>query len=140
MLDMVIFLYQIGMSLGARGLFAILASYYSAAFALRTVSPAFGKLAAIETKLEGEFRNAHSRLIINAEEIAFYNGAATEESILKKAYRELVRHTDSILKLRIGYSFTEDFVLKYTWSAIGYIVMAAPSLYNTGHRLSLIHI
>lgn len=134
MLDMVIFLYQIGMSLGARGLFAILASYYSAAFALRTVSPAFGKLAAIETKLEGEFRNAHSRLIINAEEIAFYNGAATEESILKKAYRELVRHTDSILKLRIGYSFTEDFVLKYTWSAIGYIVMAAPSLYNTGHR------
>lgn len=34
------------------------------------VTPAFGKLAAIEAKLEGDFRAAHSRLIINAEEIA----------------------------------------------------------------------
>lgn len=34
------------------------------------VTPAFGKLAAIEAKLEGDFRAAHSRLIINSEEIA----------------------------------------------------------------------
>lgn len=128
-LDIFIFMYQIGSNLGARGMFAIIASYYTAGFALRKVSPAFGKLAAIETKLEGDFRNAHSRLIINAEEIAFYNGASTEEGILKRAYRDLVRHTNSILKLRVGYSFTEDFVLKYTWSAIGYVVMAAPSLF-----------
>jgi ATP-binding cassette subfamily D (ALD) long-chain fatty acid import protein len=34
------------------------------------VTPAFGKLAAIEAKLEGDFRAAHSRLITNSEEIA----------------------------------------------------------------------
>lgn len=126
-LDIVIFLGQIGANLGLRGMVGVTASYYVASLALRAVSPAFGKLAAIEAKLEGEFRNAHSRLIINAEEIAFYDGASTEEGILRRMYRDLVRHSKSIMRLRIGYTFTEDFVLKYTWSAIGYVVMAIPS-------------
>ncbi|WFD29937.1 ATP-binding cassette long-chain fatty acid transporter pxa1 [Malassezia sp. CBS 17886] len=126
-LDIVIFLSQIGSSLGARGVIGIMASYYIASQTLRKVSPQFGKLAAIEAKLEGEFRNAHSRMIINAEEIAFYNGASTEEGILRRLYRALMRHTFHILRLRIGYSFAEDFVLKYTWSAIGYVVIALPT-------------
>lgn len=45
-------------------------NYIATAWILRKVTPAFGKLAAIEAKLEGDFRAAHSRLIINAEEIA----------------------------------------------------------------------
>lgn len=45
-------------------------SYVATAWVLRKVTPAFGKLAAIEAKLEGDFRNAHARLIINAEEVA----------------------------------------------------------------------
>ncbi|WFC95994.1 ATP-binding cassette long-chain fatty acid transporter pxa1 [Malassezia brasiliensis] len=127
LLDIIIFLGQIGSSLGFRGMMAVSASYYIASFALRFVSPPFGKLSAIQAKLEGQFRNAHSRLIINAEEIAFYNGASTEETILQRMRRELISHTKSIMRLRIGYTFTEDFVLKYTWSAIGYMVMAIPS-------------
>ena len=126
-LDIVIFLGQIGASLGVRGMAGVMVSYYVASLSLRAVSPPFGKLAAIEAKLEGQFRNAHSRLIINAEEIAFYNGASTEEGILQRMRKELIRHTKSIMRLRIGYTFTEDFVLKYTWSAIGYMVMAVPS-------------
>lgn len=35
------------------------------------MAPPFGKLTAVEAKLEGEYRNAHSRIITNAEEIAF---------------------------------------------------------------------
>ncbi|WFD03284.1 ATP-binding cassette long-chain fatty acid transporter pxa1 [Malassezia obtusa] len=127
LLDIVIFLAQIGFSLGFRGMLGVSASYYLASFALRAVSPPFGKLSAVQAKLEGQFRNAHSRLIINAEEIAFYNGASTEETILQRMRRELVDHIKSIMRLRIGYTFTEDFVLKYTWSAIGYMVMAIPS-------------
>ncbi|WFD44397.1 ATP-binding cassette long-chain fatty acid transporter pxa1 [Malassezia psittaci] len=127
MLDIIIFLGQIGSSLGFRGVMAVSASYYLASFALRAVSPPFGKLSALQAKLEGQFRNAHSRLIINAEEVAFYNGAPIEETILQRMRRELVSHTESIMRLRIGYTFTEDFVLKYSWSAIGYMVMAIPS-------------
>lgn len=132
-LDIVVFLYQIGRSLGVRGVSVMMCGYYFASQILRMVSPPFGKLAAIETKLGGEFRNAHSRLIINAEEVAFYHGASTEESILKNLFNTLINHTRTILRLRIGYSFTEDFVLKYTWSALGFIIMAAPTLFGTGN-------
>ncbi|WFD34787.1 ATP-binding cassette long-chain fatty acid transporter pxa1 [Malassezia cuniculi] len=130
LLDIAIFLWQIGRSLGIHGVSGMMIGYYGASQILRLASPPFGKLAAIETKLGGEFRNAHSRLIINAEEVAFYHGATTEESILNGLFRQLIDHTRSILQLRIGYSFTEDFILKYTWSALGFIIMAAPTLFG----------
>lgn len=126
-LDIIIFLWQIGTSLGLRGILGIAAGYYLGSLSLRAVSPPFGKLAAIEAKLEGQYHNAHSRLIINAEEVAFYNGASTEEGILQRLYKDLAKHIQTILRLRIGYSSTEDFVLKYSWSAIGYMMMAIPS-------------
>ena len=39
---------------------------------LPVITPSFGRLAAEEGRLEGEYRSAHARLITNAEEIAFY--------------------------------------------------------------------
>ena len=59
-----------------------------------------GKYVAEEAKLEGEFRGAHSRLITNAEEIAFYNGASLEKNILHRIYLRLMRHINSIYKVR----------------------------------------
>jgi ATP-binding cassette subfamily D (ALD) long-chain fatty acid import protein len=48
--------------------------------------------------LEGDLRYAHSRLITNSEEIAFYRGHAVEESILHKAYLDLVKHMNFIFR------------------------------------------
>jgi len=44
--------------------------------------------------LQGEFRFAHTRLITNAEEIAFYGGHEIERNILDQRYTNLVRHTN----------------------------------------------
>lgn len=69
-LDLVLFNFQLARSIGKWGSFGLFVNYFATAWILRKVTPAFGKLAAIEAKLEGDFRGAHSRLITNAEEIA----------------------------------------------------------------------
>lgn len=76
--------------------------------------------------LKGDFRAAHTRLITNAEEIAFYNGADLEHSILNKTYLKLIKHINSIYKIRIGYNMFEDFLIKYAWSAFGLFMCAIP--------------
>ncbi|KAI9279856.1 ABC transporter transmembrane region 2-domain-containing protein [Sporodiniella umbellata] len=126
LLDTVIFNYQLTKSIGLTGFAGLTVNYFITARLLRAVTPAFGKLAAIEAKLEGDFRGAHSRLITNAEEIAFYNGASLEHSILDKTYLKLIKHINSIYKIRIGYNMFEDFLIKYAWSAFGLLMCAIP--------------
>ena len=105
---------------------AIAANYVLTAWILRQVTPGFGKLAAVEAKLEGDFRGAHTRLITNAEEIAFYHGGNRELSILDTTYRTLIRHVNRIFRIRIFYNMFEDFVIKYAWSAVGLLVCSVP--------------
>jgi ABC-type uncharacterized transport system fused permease/ATPase subunit len=90
-LDLLFFNYQLGRSIGGKGSLGLFASYVVTALVLRKITPAFGKLAAIEARLEGDFRQAHARVIINAEEIAFYDGAQTEKGILDRAYLRLIK-------------------------------------------------
>ncbi|RUS28889.1 ABC transporter transmembrane region 2-domain-containing protein [Jimgerdemannia flammicorona] len=126
LLDMLIFNYQLTQSIGQAGMIGLCVNYIITARLLRAVTPAFGKLAAIEAKLEGDFRGAHTRLITNAEEIAFYNGADLELGILQKSYTGLIKHINSILKIRITYNMFEDFLIKYAWSAVGLGMCAVP--------------
>ncbi|CAG8479371.1 3722_t:CDS:10, partial [Ambispora leptoticha] len=128
-LDTIIFNYALTKSIGLAGMLGIFSNYVITARLLRAVTPAFGKLAAIEAKLEGDFRSVHTRLITNAEEIAFYNGADLEHSILDRTYMRLIKHINSILKIRIAYNMFEDFIVKYFWSAVGLLMCALPVFY-----------
>ncbi|KAG5461753.1 MAG: ABC transporter transmembrane region 2-domain-containing protein [Olpidium bornovanus] len=125
-LDTVIFNYQLTRSIGLSGMLGLLANYFVTASVLRAVTPAFGRMAATEAMLEGDFRAVHARLIMNAEEVGFYNGAELEKSILNRAYQRLIRHVNSLYKIRIAYNMFEDFVIKYCWSAVGLLVCAVP--------------
>ena len=59
---------------------------------------------------------------------SFYNGGPLERDILTRAYLRLIKHVNSIYKIRIAYEWTEDFVIKYLWSAAGYGLIAVPLL------------
>ncbi|RKP03347.1 hypothetical protein CXG81DRAFT_9682 [Caulochytrium protostelioides] len=126
LLDLIIFNYQLARSVGVRGMWLLVVNYLVTASLLRAVTPSFGALAAKEAKFEGDFRSAHSRLITNAEEVAFYNGADRERSILDRTYQRLIKHINSIYKIRIGYNMFEDFLIKYSWSAVGLLIASIP--------------
>ena len=128
-LDIIIFNYQLSKTIGMAGMWGMLGNYIVTATILRAATPAFGKLAAQEAKLEGDFRSAHSRLITNAEEIGFYNGEELEKSLLDRTYGRLIKHINSIYKIRIGYNMFEDFVVKYSWSAFGLLMASVPVFY-----------
>ena len=126
LLDVIIFNYQLARTIGLTGMWGLTLNYFVTASILRAVTPPFGKMAAIEAKLEGSFRSAHSRLITNAEEIAFYNGEGLEKSILNKTYSQLIKHINSIYRIRIAYNMFEDFLIKYCWSAVGLVIASIP--------------
>ncbi|GLI78444.1 ATP-binding cassette long-chain fatty acid transporter pxa1 [Penicillium ochrochloron] len=126
MVDLFVFNYQLYRSLGPLALSGILTGYFSTAVVLRKLSPPFGKLKAVEGKKEGDFRGLHSRLLANAEEISFYGGADTERVFLVRSFKELQRWMEGIYSLKIRYNMLEDMILKYSWSAFGYLVTSLP--------------
>ncbi|KAJ3311471.1 hypothetical protein HDU76_003113 [Blyttiomyces sp. JEL0837] len=125
-LDLVIFNYQLARSIGLGGMVALTVNYMITASLMRAVTPAFGKMAAVEAKLEGDFRTAHSRLITNAEEIAFYHGGELEKSILNRTYLRLIKHINQTYNVRIAYNMFEDMIIKYSWSAVGLMIASIP--------------
>lgn len=113
-------------SLGPLALIGLLSNYFLTATILRRLSPPFGKLKAVEGRKEGDFRALHARLIANAEEVAFYGGADMEKNFLDKEFKSLKKFMESIYTLKIRYNILEDFVLKYSWSAYGYLLSSLP--------------
>ncbi|EAW08256.1 putative peroxisomal ABC transporter (PXA1) [Aspergillus clavatus NRRL 1] len=126
LVDLFVFNYQLYRSLGPLALGGILTGYFSTAVVLRKLSPPFGKLKAVEGKKEGDFRGLHSRLLANAEEISFYGGADIERVFLLRSFKDLQRWMEGIYSLKIRYNMLEDVILKYAWSAFGYLITSLP--------------
>jgi ATP-binding cassette, subfamily D (ALD), peroxisomal long-chain fatty acid import protein len=47
---------------------------------------------------------------------------------------QLIKHVNSIYKIRLAYEWTEDYVIKYLWSAAGYALIAVPILFTRVKR------
>ncbi|EKM56979.1 uncharacterized protein PHACADRAFT_254415 [Phanerochaete carnosa HHB-10118-sp] len=136
-LDLFFFTSQLSRTLGVRGTLLLFLNYYATVKILRAVTPAFGRLAAVEARLEGEYRAGMGRVGRESEEVAFYNGGPREREILWRAYRRLVKHINSIYKIRIAYEWTEDYVIKYLWSAAGYALIAVPVLLTRRRNVAI---
>ncbi|KAJ4007102.1 ATP-binding cassette long-chain fatty acid transporter pxa1 [Fusarium irregulare] len=124
--DLCVFNYQLYRSLGPLAITGLMGNYFLTASILRRLSPPFGKLKAVEGRKEGDFRSLHARLIANAEEVAFYGGAETEKTFLNREFKSLKSWMEGIYMLKIRYNILEDFILKYSWSAYGYLLASLP--------------
>jgi ATP-binding cassette subfamily D (ALD) long-chain fatty acid import protein len=129
-LDVVMYNVQLAGSVGGEALFAVNLIVQISSAILRACTPPFGKMAAEEQRLEGEFRFTHSRLVENAEEIALFAGEKGEKKILDGNYKNLIRHVNRIFKTRIWHGMLEDFIIKYFWGAIGFSLCAVPIFFE----------
>lgn len=118
--------YQLYRSLGRLGISALLINYFFTATLLSKATPPFGRLKAKEGQKEGDFRSMHARLIANAEEVAFYAGGPTEKKQLNAEFKSLKQFMEAVYRTRIAYHTLEDYVLKYSWSAYGYLLSSLP--------------
>jgi ATP-binding cassette subfamily D (ALD) long-chain fatty acid import protein len=126
LVDLFILNFQLYNSLGRFGVGSLLLNYFFTSSLLQRMAPPFGSMKAMEGRKEGEFRGLHARVIANAEEIAFYAGGPTEKKQLDAEFKDLRRLLEGTYYRKVGYHMLEDYVLKYCWSASGYLITSLP--------------
>lgn len=126
LIDIVFFAVYLRDNLGTGAIVGIFANYFLTAWLLKKNTPQFGKLTAKRTHMEGEYYNQHLNLISNCEEIGFYKGSIIEKSKLYETFKKLNDHISKEINITFSYSVLEDYILKYTWSAWGYIFAGLP--------------
>lgn len=104
----------------------VLGWYFVSGLVLRFISPPFGKLTALEQRLEGEYRQCHNELITHSEEVAFYNGSIWEKKKINESFKVLYDHIDSILYKKIFMGIFDSMVVKYGAVCVGYTVLGLP--------------
>lgn len=125
-LDIILFTRKLAELVGWEGPAFSAGWYIFAAFIIKMVSPSFGKLTALEQKLEGEYRAKHTDLLNHSEEIAFYNGSEWEKQHINAKFYELYNHIKNVVYKRFLMGIYDSMLVKYGAVTIGYIVLGLP--------------
>lgn len=125
-LDIILFSRKLAELVGWQGPAMTFAWYGFSGFIIKTISPSFGRLTAIEQQLEGEYRAIHTELLAHSEEIAFYNGADWERINIDKGFNKLYKHIDLTLSKKFWMGIFDSMLVKYGAVMVGYAVVGLP--------------
>ncbi|CAD8195470.1 unnamed protein product [Paramecium octaurelia] len=125
-LDIILFSRKLAELVGYQGPMYVILYYLISGFLLRFLSPPFGKLTAIEQRLEGDYRACHSDLVYHSEEIAFYRGHAWEKTRITNSFNNLIGHTGQIILKRLYMGVFDSMLVKYGAVMVGYAVVGLP--------------
>ena len=131
-LDIILFSRKLSTLVGFEGPLYVILWYVFTGVLLRFVSPSFGKLFAVEQKLEGDYRACHTDLVNHAEEIAFFRGNDWEKNRLNKSYDTLINHSLVIMHKRLFMGCFDSVLVKYGATLVGYVVIGLP-VFGTSH-------
>jgi ATP-binding cassette subfamily D (ALD) protein 3 len=125
-LDIILFSKKLSESVGWEGPAMIFAWYFLSGCIIRWISPAFGKLTALEQRIEGEYRAKHTDLLNHSEEIAFYNGSDWEKTHINNKFKELLNHVKYVLYKRFLMGIFDSMLVKYGAFMVGYAIVGLP--------------
>lgn len=125
-LDIVLFSKKLAELVGHEGPLLVGGWYFLSGLLIRYISPSFGRLTAIESKIEGEYREKHQQLLNHAEEVAFYKGSQWEKGRIDDKFLELINHIKYVLYKRFLMGIFDSMLVKYGAVMIGYTVVGLP--------------
>lgn len=125
-IDLIFFSIYLRDSVGTPGVIGIFLNYFLTGYILRRYSPPLGKLVSARSSSEGDYYNYHLNMINNSEEIAFYQGTDVERSKVNVLYDKLMDQMLLVDRSKVEYNIIEDYIVKYTWSAWGYVFASIP--------------
>nr|KYP75795.1 ABC transporter D family member 1 [Cajanus cajan] len=135
--DILWFTWRMKLLTGQRGV-AILYTYMLLGLGfLRTVTPDFGDLISQEQQLEGTFRFMHERLCTHAESVAFFGGGAREKAMVESRFKELLSHSNYLLKKKWLFGILDDFITKQLPHNVTWLLSLLYAMEHKGDRASI---
>lgn len=96
----------------------------------KTMTPHLGRMVSKEAELEGDFQQAHNRIVSHSEEIAFMDGGETERSIVNHKLDEVITTKTFHTLQRIKKSIADNFI-KFSGMLVGGVFVHVPFLLAT---------
>ncbi|KAI6178956.1 ATP-binding cassette sub-family D member 3 [Aphelenchoides besseyi] len=135
LVDVALYVSRIGGALGFSAPGKLFGYLLCSGFFLTYLRRPIGRLTVVEQQLEGEYRFVNSRLIMNSEEIAFYQGNEREKISVMNAFNRMVRHLRSLILFRFSLGFVDNIIAKYCATVVGWYTMSRPFFSRTNAAL-----
>nr|XP_025691157.1 ABC transporter D family member 1 isoform X2 [Arachis hypogaea] len=135
--DILWFTWRMKLLTGQRGVGILYAYMLLGLGFLRIFTPDFGDLISQQQQLEGTFRFMHERLCTHAESVAFFGGGAREKAMVESRFRELLAHSNYLLKKKWLFGILDDYITKQLPHNVTWGLSLLYAMEHKGDRASI---